>query len=388
MICFPSSCSCLGILTVTMVLVSHDVLQLPFIISTSSIDHHALAVELADKLSQTNSSNITSSKQIPVLHNNSTEVHHIGFLKVHKAGSSTMQNIFFRFGLKRNLTFLIPQNGNYFTSVNSVVPVKPGNHYDIITVHCVYRKDNFDKMLPPDKINIAIVREPLDRMISAAYYYRDVFGTGYLRNIPKGTFIKELVTQPNRYDHSQFSHTRNTMGRDFGFNPATREGDAKTILEKLNFLDKEFKLVLVMERFEESLVLMKRYLNWKMSDILFIQSNSHQHGLVNLTDEERAKHKSTCFMDYVIYDFFTKLYEYKVEAEGPLFHDEVKQFQAVLKHVRSFCEQTTAVKLVVAASSWNQEFVVTKFDCDLMKLGEIKFLNNLRTRHKQMNGIR
>ena len=93
------------------VLVSHDVL-LPFLISTSSIDHHAPTVEQADKLSQNNSTNITLSKHIAVMHN-STEIRHIGFLKVHKAGSSTMQHIF-RFGLKRNLTFLVPKKGKLF----------------------------------------------------------------------------------------------------------------------------------------------------------------------------------------------------------------------------------------------------------------------------------
>ena len=179
------------------------------------------------------------------------------------------------------------------------------------------------------------------------------------------------------------------MGRDFGFNRTTKEGDTRTILEKVKSLDKEFKLVLVMERFEESLVLMKRYLNWKMSDILFIQLISHKHSpVVNFTEAERKKHKSTCFMDYAIYDFFTKVCKDKVKAEGPLFQDEVKQFKAILRQVRSFCDKKTAGDLKVAASRWNQDFVFTKSDCDLMKLEETKFINNLRTKHKLMNDIR
>ena len=42
------------------------------------------------------------------------EVHNIAFLKVHKAASSTVQNIFLRFGLFRNLTFVIPQPPGHF----------------------------------------------------------------------------------------------------------------------------------------------------------------------------------------------------------------------------------------------------------------------------------
>ena len=39
-----------------------------------------------------------------------TEAHHVYFLKVHKAGSTTIQNIFWRFGFMRNLSILVFPN--------------------------------------------------------------------------------------------------------------------------------------------------------------------------------------------------------------------------------------------------------------------------------------
>ena len=318
---------------------------------------------------------------------NPTEVRHIGFLKVHKAGSTTMQNMLFRFGLKRNLTFVIPRTGNYF-NVSPTLPVKKGGQYDILAIHTnAFDKGQFDKILPPDKVDIGIVREPLDRMISAAYYYRDVFGVGHLRTIPKANFIQELVTHPEKYDRGAFSVTKNSMGKDFGFESNTRESDIDKILQKLKFLEKEFRLVLVVERFEESLILMKRYLGWQISDILFIPSNTHEHAATNLTDEQKLKHKHTCFLDYAIYDFFSKIYDYKVQAEGPGFQDEVRQFKNVLQQTKTFCDHSKqeADKQKVKATEWNSEFEVSHSDCELMQLGEIKFLQRLRTRHIQMN---
>ena len=378
--------SILCILMFAMLLIIRDLIQER---SDMTVDQHPFVVKLAETMILTRPSNSTPTNPVAA-HNETLEIRHIGFLKVHKAGSSTMQNIFFRFGLKRNLTFVIPKSGNYFTGIRSIVPLRPGNHHDILAVHCVYRKEEFDKVLPPNKVNIAIVREPLQRMISAAYYYRDVFGEGYLKRVPSGNFIKELIMHSEKYERGSFSHTKNSMGKDFGFDPSTKEADTNKILEKLKFLDKEFKLVLVMERFEESLVLLKRYLNWKLSDILFFQSNSHKHAEVNLTEEETRKHKNKCFLDYAIYDFFTKLFEYKVEAEGPDFKDEVRHFETILKQVRSFCDHSKAPtdQLKVQATAWNDNFIVSKSDCDLMKLGEIKFINNLRTRHILMNGRR
>ena len=265
-----------------------------------------------------------------------TEVRHIGFLKVHKAGSTTMQNIFFRFGLKRNLTFAIPRKGNYL--VSSSLPVKKGGHYDILAVHTVngFNKGQFDQILPPDKVNIGIVREPLGRMISAAYYYRDQHSISHLRSIPQGNFIPELVSHPEKYDKGAFSETRNSMGKDFGFDLNTHESAIDAILQKLRFLEKEFRLVLVMERFEESLVLLKRYLGWQISDVLYIPSNTYVHASTNLTEEQMLKHRHTCFLDYAIYDFFSMIFEYKIKAEGPTFQDEVRNFRDILQQINTF----------------------------------------------------
>ncbi|WAR02627.1 hypothetical protein MAR_009185 [Mya arenaria] len=72
------------------------------------------------------------------------EVRHVGFLKVHKAGGSTIQNILFRFGI-------------------------------------LYNESVYARLLPRDAARVAIVRDPLEVMVSGAYYHRDVWGVDYLR---------------------------------------------------------------------------------------------------------------------------------------------------------------------------------------------------------------
>ncbi|XP_050700188.1 galactosylceramide sulfotransferase-like [Eriocheir sinensis] len=42
-----------------------------------------------------------------------TPSNHLFFLKTHKCASSTVQNILFRYGYSRNLTFALPRSGNY-----------------------------------------------------------------------------------------------------------------------------------------------------------------------------------------------------------------------------------------------------------------------------------
>ena len=392
--------SILGVSVTLILVMSRDFLQLSLDARPATVNQNQIVMDLVETVYNNSSVSVDriSSADTKVLldikttnhsirYYETSEVHHIGFLKVHKAGSTTMQNMFFRFGMKRNLTFAIPRSGNYF-SFHGSVPVKAGGHYDILAVHSVYRKDQYDATLPPDKVNIGIVREPLDRMISAAYYYRDVFGIPHLRSVPRTNFIQELIMHPEKYEKRPFSETKNSMGRDFGFEPTTKETDKSKILEKLEFLDREFKLVLVIERFEESLVLMKRYLNWKMSDIVFVESNSHKHAEDNLTEELKEKHKHTCFLDYAIYDYFSNVFDNKVKAEGNDFPGEVNHFKTTLKQTKSFCEQSKLPndRLEFPSSQWSKEFVITHSDCEWMLMGEIKFINSLRARHIQMNG--
>ena len=317
---------------------------------------------------------------------NSLEIRHIGFLKVHKAGSTTLQNIFFRFGVKRNLTFVLPKD-RYHLNIEGNLPVRTGGHYDILAVHSTYKKEIYDKILPRDKVNIAIVREPIDRLISAAYYYRDVIGSRYLKKIPQETFIQDLIINPEKYDKKIFSETKNAMGRDFGFRRTISVTDSDKISMTLNFLEKEFVLVLLTERFDESLVLMKRHLNWDLSDILYIARNTHAHQPVNISEKLREKYKNTSFMDFAIYNHFKKIFDDKIAAKGPDFHQEVEFLQFVLNKTNSFC-QTDKINqpfLDIPASAWNYRFKILESDCKLMQIKAHTFIDNLKIRHNRMN---
>lgn len=322
---------------------------------------------------------------------NHSKVYHIGFLKVHKAGSTTMQNIFFRFGLKHDLTFVVPRHMNYFLSTESALPVKNGSHMDILACHSVYSRKLFSSVLPADSVMIGIIRDPLERMISAAYYFRDVWKNRDLSRVPRKNFIQNLINRPDLYDRLPFSKTKNSMGEDFGFPSKTTINDQTNIKNRLEMLKSDFMLVLVMERFEESLVLLKRYLHWDFSDIIYLKANSHFHQNISLAKSEKEKFKRTCFLDYAIYDTFYEIFDEKVKNEGAGFQDEVNHFRSILPLVEDFCSGYSIKKLpltlIVSASKWNEKFAVTYRDCRYMKLEELKFLKVIRQRHILMHTI-
>ncbi|XP_045172791.2 galactose-3-O-sulfotransferase 2-like [Mercenaria mercenaria] len=309
---------------------------------------------------------------------------HVAFLKVHKAGSTTMQNLFFRFGLRHNLNILLPKSGNYLNVASQKIPLKPGEHYDVFACHTVYRKQWFDSLLPADSVYIGIVREPVSRMISSAYYYRDVFGVGYLKRTPQANFIHNLVNFPEKYDTGFFSHTRNSMGKDFGFQRGIQQTNKTQIKKYLDQLNSQFLLVLVMEKFDESLVMMKRVLNWSFIDIIYLKTNSHKHNPIVLNATEKATFRRTSFLDFEIYEYFSDVFEKKLNQTELDFYDEVAFFKTLLDQVSEFCfkkNKSETLGLSIQQSKWDGKFQVTKSDCEWMQTKEIAFITKLRKKY-------
>ncbi|XP_045159392.1 galactose-3-O-sulfotransferase 2-like isoform X2 [Mercenaria mercenaria] len=310
----------------------------------------------------------------------SNMLRHIAFLKVHKAGSSTMQNIFFRFGLKYNLNVFVPNTGNFLRSRYQIIPLKGNDHYDIIACHTYYKNFRLFNILPSDAVKIGIVREPLSRMISSAYFYRDMSRFPYLVRVPDSKFINNLVNYPERFERKYFSFTRNAMARDFSF-PYYQPSDKAHIQKYLNKLNEEILLVLVLERFNESLVLMKRILNWRLTDIIYLASNTHEHEQVFLNETEVANFKMTNFLDFEIYQYFLKVLESKLQQVSKGFNEEVTFFKIVLEKVSFFCtdyHQTERQTLVIEGFDRGDDIIVSETDCKLMQRSEQHFISSLR----------
>ena len=302
---------------------------------------------------------------------------HVGFLKVHKAGSTTIQNLLFRFAIRHNLTLILPVTGGGLRKPETAMPLKNGGHYDILANHVLNWSDIF-RLLPRDAARIAIIRDPLERAVSAAYYYRDVFNSPYLLRIPRERFIENLINFQAKYNDKMFSYTKNAMGADFLLSYS--KDQMKYNLDRLN---SQFHLVMVVERFEESLLLLKRMLRWSIQDIIFLPTNKHAHAGLNLTDELRQKFRETNFIDYAIYEYFVPILEERIKREGKNFQEELSYFKGVLLKVKRFCHSQKSM-LKILASNWNREFQISYRECELMMTPEVPFVWMMRKRHKKM----
>ncbi|XP_063399660.1 galactose-3-O-sulfotransferase 2-like [Mytilus trossulus] len=193
----------------------------------------------------------------------------VAFLKVHKAGSTTAQNIFLRYGESRNLTFVLPIiRQDHWDNVigiestlndKNILPSPLNKTFDVLCCHVLYNSEAFHKYMPNDTAYVGIVREPFNQFLSTLNY----FGAPYIfEKIKALNKVLKYLQNPTQYEHGlpyKWSMTNNRMAVEFGF-PSNlfRQYSEDESMEYLRKLDKEFQFVIIMEYFTESVVMMRR----------------------------------------------------------------------------------------------------------------------------------
>lgn len=321
------------------------------------------------------------------------EIQHIAFLKVHKAASSTAQNIFLRFGWNRNLTFVLSPAKNQFGYPNiislresltnsNILPPPSNKHYDILCNHVFYSKEAFSKFMPSDTAFIGIIREPFELYKSILNYFKPRY---IFKKIEGSSPASSFLRDPEKFEPKgrlSNSWTNNRMALEFGFPTSAFSVYNQTIVDSyLAKLDKEFKLVLIAEYMEDSVVLMRRLLNWKTKDILYLNLNvAHKKNESMLSKAfDRDFYHKHAKLDYALYNFFYVRLRKQIRQQGEDFDKELLDFKELRKRTQEYCTQTKMSRpLEVQASPWSENFTVDRSDCNSMKRGEIPFVTMIR----------
>ncbi|XP_053726150.1 galactosylceramide sulfotransferase [Synchiropus splendidus] len=262
----------------------------------------------------------------------------IMFLKTHKTASSTFLNILFRFGEKHRLKFAFPDSRNdfYYPSPfqrSSVKEYKPGMCFNIICNHMRFNAPEVRKLLPLDTSYISILRHPADLFESSFHYFSAVAPLTW--KIPGEDKLTEFLQHPHDYfDAEGFNsfYLKNLLFFDFGHDNTLEPGDP-LVDEGIKAITERFQLVMMVEHFEESLILLKDTLCWEMDDLLFFKLNARKGSMVSkLTPELRAKALEWNAVDWKLYQHFNQTFWKKVEAYGT---ERMAQDVATLKRRNS-----------------------------------------------------
>lgn len=246
----------------------------------------------------------------------------IMFMKTHKTASSTFLNILFRFGEKHKLKFAFPDSRNDFFypalfQRSQVKDYRPGMCFNIICNHLRFNAPEVAKLLPLDTSYITILRDPAELFESSFHYFGRL--VPFTWKIPGDDKLTEFLLDPKLYfDPEGFNsfYLKNLLFFDFG-QDNTLQLDDPRVEEGIRFITQRFQLVMLVEYFEESLILLKDSLCWEMDDLLFFKLNARSRSTVSkLTPELRAKALEWNAIDWKLYRHFNQTFWKKVDTYG------------------------------------------------------------------------
>ena len=295
----------------------------------------------------------------------------MSFLKIPKSGSSTVACIFLRFGVNNNLSMYLPRKSRIFDAEQYDL-MQQNKHYDIFVIHTNYNYRFFTSIVQNPAI-IGIVRRPEIRIISHVIFFNIGKRYEYLKGLSRQSIVDNIVLDTEQY------HLNKIMSSYFGINNLNMsESSIEKYLSKLN---SEFTLVLILERLDESLILLKRLLNWSVFDVIYAAKKTLNNDDIHLNTSQIAHLKSTNMLEYAIYNYFYTELETKIKNAKNDFEQEVANFQDILYQCSVFCnmKNKTMSYYKFPASRWDESFLITKKDCDLIYRADVStFKKNAR----------
>ncbi|XP_035693727.1 galactose-3-O-sulfotransferase 3-like [Branchiostoma floridae] len=234
--------------------------------------------------------------------------------------------------------------------------------------------------MPEDTVYLTIFREPLSHLKSTMNFYGLPEKWGITGDTPVSTFLAD----PGKYDPKlnyyrkyPVAFSRNSMAIDLGFplkylkkvmpkdtNPP--EQIKSLVNAYVSQIEKDFHLVMIMEHFDESMVLFRRLMCWDLSDILYYKENSQSYSYKHehIAPELVASHRKWTPVDYGLYDHFNRTFWQRVGQQTPDFWDEVRHLKDLNKQMHDQCDRGLGKPpLTVPASKWNQEFQIDDEFC-------------------------
>ncbi|XP_067911021.1 galactosylceramide sulfotransferase isoform X2 [Heterodontus francisci] len=266
------------------------------------------------------------------------------FMKTHKTASSTILNILFRFGQKHRLKFAFPNGRNdfYYPSYfdrSQVKDYRPGICFNIICNHMRFNYEEVHKLLPADTVYFTILRNPAYLFESSFHYFGRVIP--FTWKISGEDKLAEFLKEPNRYyDPSGFNshYLKNLLFFDFGYDNNLNINDPK-VKKHIKTIDERFQLVMLLEHFDESLILLKDVMCWDLDDILYFKLNVRKDSTVSrMTGELYEKATNWNKIDSMLYQYFNATFWRKVEQYGfERMQRDVEELRRRNDNMQSIC---------------------------------------------------
>ena len=304
----------------------------------------------------------------------------------------------FRYGDFRNLSFVLPSftmlgwpNRFHLFFVHHLISETP----NILCSHARFNKRPMNRLFPKESSKyITVLRNPVDNFESVFNYMELGKRIGLGNNPDSLQLFLERSGIPftmMRKINYEWLLIRNPLLHDLGLSFKFYQ-NLTAVNEYIQFLDKEFDLVMIMDYFDESLVLMKRLLCWNMDDILYLKLNDRQEEekYIALNSDIRENIKRWNKADVLLFDHFNKSFWKRIENEGDTFEEELATFRQRATKIKQSCVTNETGLQFLYAGKYVKGYNL-KHDlpeelrrlCEKMTMSENTYLKYLRGKQKK-----
>jgi len=279
----------------------------------------------------------------------------IVFLKTHKTGSTSVSGIVFRLADRRNLPVMLSEAEkriggrtfdypNAFPGAEQEPPAEePHRRYHAVAQHAVYNGPEMRSYVRPNPFFLSIIREPGAQLLSAYNFVRNSWSkmgweplVDFLNSSAqskRGSIDAALFLNPQAHDFGWYEHTGHTRAHD---------RNATRVREWLDSLTGDFVdngMVLMLEHYDEGMVLLRRRLSLTMHDLVGAKSRASTYAYINKTRTALEQARSVLPVDLELYEHFNRTFWAQWTAEdGPELRAELAKFKALDSKVKSDCQ--------------------------------------------------
>ena len=252
-------------------------------------------------------------------------------------------------------------------------------------------------LFPPETSKyVTILRNPVDTFESAFNYYH--LGNNFGLGTDPVVSLEKFLERPSSYYYTSGKFVvksfflRNPMMFDLGFSLRCFQ-NYTAVTDYINFLNKEFDLIMIMDYFDESLVLLKRLLGWDIDDILYVKVNERlgKEKASNLSDRVQENIKRWNKADVLLFNYFNATFWRKVEMEGPAFYEDLSAFRERKLKLEQQCFTNYGTEM---QRIWGKKFTKGyslrkdlnssfEYVCNLLIKTENSYLDALRTKRRE-----
>lgn len=302
------------------------------------------------------------------------------FLKTHKTASSSIFNIFARFGIENNLKMTLPKIGGnvwpYPIDTWNLDNRTLNSHMNLI--HSVYSKSVHNFFPKNETFYFTILRNTTKQWSSIFTFY-DI---GYIMKLDNSKesmrkYIDEYKNPEEKLPADFGAMTRNPNFYDFGYNNRNLDNEDK-IKKAILEIDEIFDLVLITELWDSSILLLKQKLNLDFDDIVVLNANERIQKSEDLPEELKAKINEFNKADYQMYTYFYNKIKKESESLNEMDYE-------ILKERKKFWQDTCVEKREPQILYSNVKFLGYKLKdeipselnetCTYMAMNEISLIN-------------